>query len=344
VWSQPKFDENQFVRKTKAVTAETGISFQDFEGMHIHRRKVRQERRLPTPTWAVNDEQLRAVMLRFAEDRLYIKDHAGTDAERLSRIQAESARVLPQKRKDLEHRLAIYAKLTEQNEKVASRFAIQVQNMDTEILVLERGVVTLASAIVYQYYRQGLNSVEVAQELGLRSPMIRIWLYRLHATANRVFGGGRTHDSGKKLKDGRWRLGSNSVVAVWEQKKLLALFAMRTNGASFAVCARTLGEPSRATRIAWRYHFGDLKVRHVAADKVKVPTSSLRDHERGTRLRDLFALRAAGKTWDQCAAQLKMNDQYVRKFWRQYFGDLKVAPAKDEDEAARASTPSACLD
>src|SRR6267378_7693516 len=102
MWQEPKFDENQFAgrrTRTKAVRAtktaddweSTGISFQDFGGMHIYRRKT-QDRRLPTPPWAVNDEQLCAVVLLFAEERLYIRDHTGTDQERMDRIAAESKR------------------------------------------------------------------------------------------------------------------------------------------------------------------------------------------------------------------------------------------------------------
>src|SRR5438874_2146156 len=118
------FDRHQFAgRRTRAVSAtktregwdSTGISFGDLGSMSVKHRNVQWERRLPTPQWAVNDEQLRAVVLRFAEDRLYNFsrniDHTGTDQERMDRIAAESKRVLPGIKQQLEEMLVTAAEL-----------------------------------------------------------------------------------------------------------------------------------------------------------------------------------------------------------------------------------------
>src|SRR6266702_8104564 len=51
----------------------------------------------------------------------------------------------------------------------------------------ERGVVPLMTAVIYRYYRQGVNSVEIAEEFRLKSPQVRMWLYRMHTIANRMW-------------------------------------------------------------------------------------------------------------------------------------------------------------
>ncbi len=273
MWQEPRFDKHAFERRPKVVSAtktkdgwdSNGLSFADRQNMHLTKREVQAIRRIPTPTWAVNDEQLRAVMLRYAEDRLYIRDHAGTDAERLARIQAETARVLPGRKKHLEDMLADHAKLGEQNEKVSKSFALQVQSLDTDIRVLERGIMAPLTAIVYSYYRQGKNSVEVAEEFGFRSPMVRMWLYRMHSTASKVFGGATHVDTTKRDKEGRWRpnhngVSPNSIITTWSKEKLLTLFALKMNRINLDTCARVLGEARYNVNRAWRYHFGDLKV------------------------------------------------------------------------------------
>src|SRR6266568_9039663 len=76
-------------KKTREGWDSTGISASDLNtravpgSMQIQYRKVCRKRRLQTPDWALNDELLRIVVLRFAEERLYLEDHSGTDQERM---------------------------------------------------------------------------------------------------------------------------------------------------------------------------------------------------------------------------------------------------------------------
>lgn len=59
---------------------------------------------------------------------------------------------------------------------------IQIQNIDTDIVLTERGHAEVIVAIVYLYYRLGWDSVAVAEQLGLKSPHVRQVLARLHST------------------------------------------------------------------------------------------------------------------------------------------------------------------
>ena len=73
-----------------------GISFEDYGSMQMqHRRPATSERRLETPTWAVNDRMLRELVVVFMEERAgFRKPQVGprggamTLRERLARAQA----------------------------------------------------------------------------------------------------------------------------------------------------------------------------------------------------------------------------------------------------------------
>src|SRR5258708_2851039 len=47
----------------------TGISFEDYARMGVRSHKPCNERRLPTPNWALNDSKLRSLLVRFFENR-----------------------------------------------------------------------------------------------------------------------------------------------------------------------------------------------------------------------------------------------------------------------------------
>jgi len=50
-----------------------GISFDDYSRMSVQTRKTTGERRLPTPTWAMNNAMLRRVLVTFMEERAFSK-------------------------------------------------------------------------------------------------------------------------------------------------------------------------------------------------------------------------------------------------------------------------------
>src|ERR1700734_3905671 len=73
----------------------TGLSYDDYSGMSLTKRKLPVDRRLPTPDWAMNDSKLRDVVFRFRELRAGFKrPRSGTPEERLAR---ENKQRLPRK-------------------------------------------------------------------------------------------------------------------------------------------------------------------------------------------------------------------------------------------------------
>ena len=55
----------------------------------------------------------------------------------------------------------------------------QIENLDTCIRVLQKGMATVIAAVVYLYYRQGLNSVAVGELLHLKPPHVRQLVWRI---------------------------------------------------------------------------------------------------------------------------------------------------------------------
>jgi hypothetical protein len=226
-WTKPKFDKHAFAgRRTKAVSAtktktgwdSTGISFADFGSMHVHRREKVQERRLPTPNWAIRDDLLRRLIVVYLEERFYVKpNEVLTLVERLKIAKAAAEHYCPMKRQLLEewledyHSLCVHGRKDLTDDEAIALFVslrsvkgqlpldadvartylarkkihdleIQIQNIDTDIVLTERGHAEVIAAIVYLYYRLGWDSVAVAEQLQLKSPHVRQVLARLHHT------------------------------------------------------------------------------------------------------------------------------------------------------------------
>ena len=186
--------------------------------MHVHRREKVQERRLPTPRWAIRDDYLRVLIVTYLEERFYVKpNEILTLVERLQIARAAADHYAPYKRqlladwledyhnlcvngrKDLtdEQAIALYISLRSirgqlpldadvareylANKKIHD-LEIQIQNVDTDIVLTERGHAEVIAAIVYLYYRLGWDSVTAATQLKLKSPHVRQVLARLHST------------------------------------------------------------------------------------------------------------------------------------------------------------------
>src|SRR6266404_669895 len=188
MWVPPRFDKHQFEgRRQKAVSSETGIAFSDYGRMHVMRRARTQERKLETPSWAVNDTELREVLLKFCERRFYLtgsrKLSGLTNEQRLTRIREREQLQVKSLAPHLHALLERYK--TEPEEKRAT-LETQIGDMDTQILIARRGTAAVAGLVVYLYYRLGWDSVTVAEEIGIKPPHVRQILARLYNAANNV--------------------------------------------------------------------------------------------------------------------------------------------------------------
>lgn len=247
MWQQPQFDEHQFVHRGRVVSAETGISFQDYEGMHVKRRKLKAFRRLATPDWVMNDAKVRTVALNYLEDRFYLRDRSGTDQERIKRIETEVQRHIPRKVKELEDLQARYAAEPLNREYLA----VQIQNLDTDIVLSRRGLLAVVVSVVYMYYRQGLSSVEIAEQLRIKPPMVRVWLYRFNKV-ERYLREGRPP---RKVRGPNRRKGNLKYGRVWTFRRIARLKTLRESGKTFKRIAEMMGlkRPQEAQKLYAKY-------------------------------------------------------------------------------------------
>lgn len=185
----PKFDLYQFqkrgdfaVRDDAGNSAPDQLAVSDFARCHVMRRKRQHARRLPTPSWATNDAELRELLVRFIERRLYSKPQAGTLKERLARAEEKIKSQVPRLQELLRQKIRNYKK--EQSPNRQREIKVEIQNLDTRLRIIRKGTAAVLAAIVYMYYRQGFNSVTVAEQLGVTSLMVRQTLFRMARLAN----------------------------------------------------------------------------------------------------------------------------------------------------------------
>jgi hypothetical protein len=164
----------------------TGIDWADYSRMGTQQRRQSGERRLPTPEWALNPEQLRALIVRVMELRACIKyPQPGTDSERLVRAQELIDLGLPAKTATLNRMCQKFVAL--KKDPTATRRQIEklsqlIEGLDSEICTLQkpdRGAEILAG-IVHHYYGACLDSVGVATELSIKPPAVRRILWSMH--------------------------------------------------------------------------------------------------------------------------------------------------------------------
>lgn len=213
--------------KTADGWESTGLAYEDYTRFATHTHKESGERRLPTPVWALNNNQFAEVLVTFMEERSGMRTkQRGPLLERLARAQARIHEVvLPSYRKQLvdlckrftryqQH--GRYGEWTEEQVReeytrkfnkdalpftdtvLAPRFRMESQNIEKISILIENrdtfiresnnptAGAGIIARVVYLYYRAGLDSVGVGQELGLKPPHVRQILWRLADTGARV--------------------------------------------------------------------------------------------------------------------------------------------------------------
>ena len=323
MWQPPAFDDHQFVKKTKAITIDSGIAWSDFDRMHKVTTSAFHQRKNPTPAWTMTDDGLKAVVLRYLEERLYIRDHSGSDEARMARIDGETRRLLPHKEEKLHaimkrHYIEMQAGASE---KRLNSLGIQITNRDSEIVLMRRGLVQVLVALVYHYYRLCWNSTDIANEFNVKPPFVRITMWRMNNIAHAMESGSSrvVNNAFHKLNEvppARWATG----------QALQLLFALRLRaGLSMHACASVLGVSHTSVRNQWRRHFGDLHVGKGRPKKAFGPLSSWTPE----RVKKLFTMRlVAGYSLAKCSRELGVSSTVIFTTWRKFFGDLKVNTVK----------------
>ncbi len=202
----PHFDRNQFAGKKRPNQSVEPISFSDKHNMHTVKRVV--QRRIQTPTWALNDGQLLIVLVGFMEGRAFVQecDRTGTLAERLEYAERKLASRIPALRTRLHKFIRDYKELNELNERwdllpaevknLKNRLAElerEIKNTDTQIVLLGKrgGMAGTILRVVHLYHRLGWDSVTVAKTLGLCPPHVHQILFQM----NRKAGQFLAHDT-----------------------------------------------------------------------------------------------------------------------------------------------------
>jgi len=172
----------------------TGIAFEDAGRMRSVLHKLNNHRRAPTPAWVSDDAAVREVITLFIESRARLvscgngcvrRAREGTVGERLDRAQARMQEIRPQLENNLRGLCARY--MSEHEPKKRKMLAESIENIDTQLRIIERGA-SICAAVLHFYYKMGMDSVAIAQELHLKPPHVRQLLYRLGCTYKLIEG------------------------------------------------------------------------------------------------------------------------------------------------------------
>jgi hypothetical protein len=180
--ANPSFDRWAFDgKRVHPVSIATRLSFQDYSGMQTYTKKQSGQRRLETPQWAVNDVFLRELLVAYLENRAGIRKPKGTLRARRARVRRVAISQHPRFNATLNRLNSEYVQAQRDGvpRERLKELEIEIENLDTHIRTTRNGGMDFVAAVVYLYYRVGLDSVGVGGELGLRPPHVRQILWKL---------------------------------------------------------------------------------------------------------------------------------------------------------------------
>jgi hypothetical protein len=184
--STQSFHHPVATRWTPTGIETTGLDWDDYlNRMSTHQHVLAPGRRFATPTWAVNDGQLRELLVRNLELRAGLRlQREGTLAERLARAEKALHEKRPGIEAELRRLCARYVDIKRHPQPdsffVEKELEILISNRDTQLRVIDGGAARIICGVVYHFYRRGLNALQVAEELGLKHCHVRQILWRLH--------------------------------------------------------------------------------------------------------------------------------------------------------------------
>jgi hypothetical protein len=138
-----------------------------------------------TPTWALHDGKLRAVLVRYVELRAgFMKPQIGTEVERLQLAQQKILATKPLHELTITNLAREYVEMKRSgaDAETLRKRAAQIENLDTRLLLTETFAAKALMAL-HLYYKMGWNSVQVGWELHLKPTHIRQMLYRIRKVA-----------------------------------------------------------------------------------------------------------------------------------------------------------------
>lgn len=191
---EPHFDSHQFEgNSSRPWGSKSQLDYRDYDlSMSIHKRKQVYERRLQTPIWALDDRFLRKLLVLFIEARARVRNPNTNLDFGARRVIAERClkERIPEWNAAIDRLQFEYvaAQHKHASKEKLRRFEIEIENLDTLVRMTQKSPIAFVAAIVILYYRLGLSSTEVGEEIGCKPPHVRVILWRLHQIWDNTFG------------------------------------------------------------------------------------------------------------------------------------------------------------
>ncbi|MDP9159232.1 MAG: hypothetical protein M3O09_03260 [Acidobacteriota bacterium] len=326
-YAAPKFDLHQFGKRSRAVSSTSGITYSDYQRMHIQSVKKQRERRLLTPEWAASNDGILETAITLCERRYFgvgafLFDNSGLSFEqRMERIRTKEIAV------ENEYRVRLAALIKRYSQEMKERASperlakvhTQIKNMDRQVMVLRRGAVAVTVSVAYLYYRNGWPSTEVAQHLGGLTPTgVRQLLARLNMAHTGVVYTWPKYEKWKKERTERVRIKAE------HRAKYLAEIARLQ---SLVNSKRVRILESAVNRLTLRQK--QVAERHQKIEKVTVVFPK-RKCQRWTldRIKVLLLMKLGGSSWASIAKVLGLKHAFTARDCYRFFivkGNLPTA-------------------
>jgi hypothetical protein len=175
------FDQTLFANRRPLNLAAVGLDYGGLQKCSIRRiSNLKLLRRRPTPDWAYNDLKFREVVVRYLECRYFQRDCSGDFQTRLQRCTVEAKRQAALLKKRVEDSLPKYIALCSRDKsdaKARKELKRCIQAADSELAFHLRPA-EFTAAILYMWFRQGLDSPSIAETIGLSPAAIRQIIHR----------------------------------------------------------------------------------------------------------------------------------------------------------------------
>lgn len=319
-WGPARFDNFAFEgKRSRAISKDTRLSFADFGFMHTARISPKQARRLPDPDFASDLSKLKRLVVAVCEAQRYIAnqsnrpfDETRTANERIEAINRSAVARLPAYREALDNVIDRHHIGQHNGTPKAElrKLEIQIQNLDSRILILPR-LVAVVTTVLYRFYFLGWDSVQTCNGLpGVKPVAVRQLCRRSRIVWDRLNGVRQMYalPSGElvelvapSLKQ-RKELGLTQSKppgvrhGCWPSERLEKLAGLCQSGRTWREIAKQMGV-SHATVL-----------RRAKLHKIDVTGSGWTPE----RLAELRRLSDAGFSWDEIGKRLGVHGPTAR--------------------------------
>jgi hypothetical protein len=176
---------------TEAGWETNGIAFEDYARMNQRNSGVTAGRHNPVPEWANANAKLLEVVVLYCEHRvgIYMPAQGATLRQRMAHAEERMRAQLPQMGAVLTrlcHEYVAVKNSQHPNRARLKELQEKIENIDTAMRMCKRGMGAVALACAVHYYRNNMNSVQCAAQIGIKPPHVRTILLRLDRSYQRT--------------------------------------------------------------------------------------------------------------------------------------------------------------